>query len=71
MEKTAEKLKVNESLLKTVLCSATFWGLLAHGMVLFNKYSFHDTHSMMMYGISMKWALLTNLDGGCWAFLEV
>lgn len=42
MEKTAEKLKVNESLLKTVLCSATFWGLLAHGMVLFNKYSFHD-----------------------------
>lgn len=42
MEKTAEKLKVNESLLKTVLCSAAFWGLLAHGMVLFNKYSFHD-----------------------------
>ena len=66
MEKTAEKLKVNESLLKTVLCSATFWGLLAHGMVLFT-----NTHSMMMYGISMKWALLTNLDGGCWAFLEV
>ena len=66
MEKTAEKLKVNESLLKTVLCSATFWGLLAHGMVLFNKYSFHDD---VRY--SMKWALLTNLDGGCWAFLEV
>lgn len=42
MEKIVEKLKVNESLLKTVLCSATFWGLLAHGMVLFNKYSFHD-----------------------------
>ena len=32
MEKTAEKLKVNESLLKTVLCSATLWGLLAHEM---------------------------------------
>ena len=42
MEKIAEKPKVNESLLKTVLCSAAFWGLLAHGMVLFNKYSFHD-----------------------------
>ena len=42
MEKTAEKLKVNESLLKTVLCSATFWGLLAalcHAM----KWSIH-TH---------------------------
>lgn len=66
MEKTAEKLKVNESLLKTVLCSATFWGLLAHGMVLFNKYSFHDD---VRYFNEV--ALLTNLDGGCWAFLEV
>ena len=67
MEKTAEKLKVNESLLKTVLCSATFWGLLAHGMVFCST----NTHSMMMHGISTMWVLLTNLDGGCWAFLEV
>lgn len=66
MEKTAEKLKVNESLLKTVLCSATFWGLLAHGMVLFNKYSFHDD---VRYFNEV--GVLTNLDGGCWAFLEV
>lgn len=66
MEKTAEKLKVNESLLKTVLCSATFGD--CWRMVWFCS---TNTHSMMMYGISMKWALLTNLDGGCWAFLEV
>lgn len=71
MEKTAEKLKVNESLLKTVLCSATFWGLLAHGMVLFNKYSFHDDVRYFNEVGATKWALLTNLDGGCWAFLEV
>ena len=40
MEKFAEK--IDKSLLKTVLCSAAVWGLLAHGMAMFNKYSFHD-----------------------------
>lgn len=40
MEKFAEK--INKNLLKTILCSAAVWGLAAHGMMLFNKYSYHD-----------------------------
>ena len=33
--------KKYEKLLKVVLC-ATIWGIIAHGMTLFNKYSWHD-----------------------------
>ena len=40
MEKTTPR--INKNLLKTVLWSAAVWGILAHGMTLFNKYSFHD-----------------------------
>lgn len=39
---TEKRLNINQELLKTVLFSSAIWGLLAHSMVLFNKYSFHD-----------------------------
>ena len=66
MEKTAEKLKVNESLLKQY-CAVLLFGDCWRMAWLCST----NTHSMMMHGISTMWALLTNLDGGCWAFLEV
>lgn len=28
--------------LKLILCSSVIWSVIAHGMALFNKYSFHD-----------------------------
>lgn len=57
MEKFAEK--INKNLLKTILCSAAVWGLAAHGMMLFNKYSYHDdAYSFNTVG--------TTLESGRW-----
>lgn len=57
MEKFAEK--INKNLLKTILCSVAVWGLAAHGMMLFNKYSYHDD------AVAFNWVGST-LECGRW-----
>lgn len=37
-----KRFQINQKLLKNIVFSATLWGVAAHGMMLFNKYSYND-----------------------------
>ncbi len=54
------KLKAGHGKFKLILISAGLWGLLAHGMALCNKYSFHDDATLFDVGAtysSGRWML--------------
>ncbi len=56
---------------KTILMSALLWGLCAHGMTLFNKYSFHDDSSLFTLGGTYylgRWMLGILGDLNTWLF---
>ncbi|MCD8249934.1 MAG: glucosyltransferase domain-containing protein [Lachnospiraceae bacterium] len=56
---------------KIILLSALLWGFCAHGMMLFNKYSFHDDSSLFTLGGTYylgRWMLGILGDLSTWLF---
>ena len=46
--------------MKLILCSTFLWGILAHGMMIFNKFSYHDDAGLFKYGLTYtlgRWML--------------
>lgn len=46
--------------MRLILCSTFLWGILAHGMMIFNKFSYHDDAGLFKYGITYslgRWML--------------